>query len=373
MVNPKPHLYVFVGCGGVGKTTVSAAWSLALAQQGVRVALITIDPARRLAQSLGLETLGGELTQTPLSPNLWAMMLDREHTSTRLVQRFAPTHEHVSKIKANRYFNIFSRSLAGAQEMMALHEVHDALHCGRFDVVVLDTPPSQHTLELLEVPQRLRVALDGPALQWLSLKSFDPDREDKGWRSTFTGLSKTVALKAFTKLTSAPFLEELFEFLNLFGDVLRALKEQSSSVEQWLAGPHTSIWLVTSPAQSHRIAGEHLRDTLEKRGYRVGRWLVNRTPLLLCALGLEISLSQLVRLSETSRAHLEELGLSIHPDQVEIWRQEIDRALEAASELNHLEPSSLILLEELSTASSPIEHIQALAHFLTQVDLSSES
>ena len=363
MSDKLPHLYVFTGSGGVGKTTLSAAWSLTLAEMGERVALITIDPAQRLAQSLGLARLEGQLTQTPISSGLWAMMLDREVTSRRLVERFAPSQDQAARIANNRYFKVFSRSLAGAQEMMAIHEVHEALHCGLYDAVVLDTPPAQHTLDLLDVPERLRVALDGPALKWMS--SPQSRTKGRGWRAALGGLSKSMALKAFTRMTSAPFLEDLFEFINLFGGVLRELKERGGSLEDWLTSRHTSIWVIASPEQSTLTAADRVSEALDQRGYHAERWLVNRVPAILKEYGRPLDHENLMNIGQCQvnevfgeqTPELSSLALSV-------WCEEVDRACDAADALQRHAYQSLFLIEELSKRLTPLEQVQALTKVL---------
>lgn len=373
------ELYTFIGSGGVGKTTLSAAWALSLAQRGSKVALITIDPAKRLAQSLGLDGLEGALKQTTIHQNLWAMMLDQEQTSLRLVQRFAATPERAHKIAQNRYFKTFSRSLAGTQEMMAVYEVYEALASERFDVVVLDTPPAQHALDFLDVPQRLGVALDGPALRWLldheaaSGSESTQTAQSSGWRAKLGGIGKSVALRAFTKMTSAPFIEDLFEFLSLFGGVLSALRARGGSLEELLRSPASHMCIVSAPQPSTLSASDQVTRALSERGYRADLWLVNRVPTLWMR-----ARRQSLSLAELSRSGLAELEASLADldnatlDQaISEWHREIQRAQRAADALTRCEhsPARLELLEELPLDLSPSERLRELAAQLSSVTL----
>lgn len=173
-------LLVTAGAGGVGKTTTAAALALQAALAGRRVAVLTIDPARRLAQALGLDSFSGSLRPVSaehfaaagLRPKgeLWAMMLDTASTGDAMVRRFAPDERASEAILANRYYQHFSTALAGVQEYMAVEQVRTLALEGRFDLVLLDTPPAVHALEFLEAPGRLIDALDSSAMQLL-LKS----------------------------------------------------------------------------------------------------------------------------------------------------------------------------------------------------------
>ena len=389
------HFYLFMGSGGVGKTTLSAAWALALANRGLRVALITIDPAKRLAQSLGLNQLAGHLTQTTISDHLWAMMLDQESTSHRLVERFAAHPHQAAKIIDNHYFKMFSRVLAGTQEMLAVYEVHEAIHSGRFDVVVLDTPPAQHALDFLEVPQRLSRALDGPALRWLIDQDDAAQKTKAGWRARLGGLGKNIALRAFTKVTSAPFIDDLLEFMGLFGGVLMQLRSRGVSLDHLLKSSSTDLWIITAPHQSQLLAAQQVSEILKERGYEVKGWLINRTPLVICDSTRDPSdvaaSPQLIDpdLLKALTGHvLEELATSTawgHLSSAEAerlcaevtraCRHEVYRGLTALSALQtHLEEANarhlkLTLIEELSQGLTPLERIEQLAKILERRSL----
>jgi anion-transporting ArsA/GET3 family ATPase len=383
------RFYLFMGSGGVGKTTLSAAWALAQARRGLRVALITIDPAKRLAQSLGLNDLESKLAPTSISDHLWAMMLDQENTSYRLVERFTSTPDQASKIINNKYFKVFSRVLAGAQEMMAVYEVHEAIYDGRFDVVVLDTPPAQHALDFLEVPNRLSQALDGPALRWLINKDQSTLKSASGWRARLGGLGKNMALRAFTTVTSAPFVEDLLEFINLFGGILIQLRSRGVSLEDLLKSTSAELWIVTSPDQPQLISAQEVTHTLQNRGYPVKGWLINRTPSLICDLLNDVSedsgiytqletrledesLRGIAELSELIAQHhaIEHETMNLRDHAILAWRREIERAKIALSNL-HLQLGEtdqsqhvVELVEEILLDLTPLERIEHLARLL---------
>jgi anion-transporting ArsA/GET3 family ATPase len=170
------RVLVCLGSGGVGKTTTSAAIALRAALQGRRTLCLTIDPAKRLANSLGLSELRGE--EQLIDPgslesqglrmrgSLSAMMLDMKHTFDELVARYAASPAQRQRILSNRIYQYVSTSLAGTQEYMAMEKLHAMRGDPRFDFIVLDTPPTTNALDFLEAPQKLVGAIDSPVMRW---------------------------------------------------------------------------------------------------------------------------------------------------------------------------------------------------------------
>ncbi|MAD60435.1 MAG: hypothetical protein CMH49_02830 [Myxococcales bacterium] len=361
------RFHLFLGNGGVGKTTLSAAWALGLAQSNLKVALITIDPAKRLAQSLGLDHLSGSLSQTPLHENLWAMMLDRETTSHRLVHTYASSPQISKKIINNRYFKAFSTSLAGAQEFMAIHELYSALSCGEYDIVVLDTPPSQHALDLLDVPKRLARALEGPALQWLfkpELSSTSSKSNKKSsLRGALAGLSKTIALKALTKVTAGAFIEDLLEFISLFGDVLKQIKEQGLSLESMLYQGHAELWVVATPESSSLRTSVKLINHLHQQGLQTRALWLNRCPLILSeAMNHQTDIQKLLEIGLNSLGDQSSLTTSLKAMCASLLHEEADRAQDMETLIEKdLEGLTYYLVSEQSNQLSPAQTVQVLS------------
>ena len=159
---------VCCGSGGVGKTTTSAALGLSLALDGRRVAVLTIDPARRLADSLGIGPLGNEPQRVPIEGVVYdAMMLDMKATWDGVIHRFSPSEEARDRILANRYYQLASTRLAGSHEFMAMQRLYELVESGDYDVVLLDTPPSRHALEFLQAPKRLAGLFDEGVMTWI--------------------------------------------------------------------------------------------------------------------------------------------------------------------------------------------------------------
>ena len=172
------RICICTGSGGVGKTTTAAAIAIGLAARGQRVAVVTIDPARRLASSLGLEQLGNEPRLVDpahfardgleLRGELWAMMLDAKRTFDELIELLAPDAATREEILANRIYQELSSAVAGSQEFTAVAKLYELDASGRFDAIVLDTPPSRNALDFLDAPQRLTGFLEGRALKILT-------------------------------------------------------------------------------------------------------------------------------------------------------------------------------------------------------------
>ena len=168
------HVVLCVGCGGVGKTTVAAALALAGARRGKRVLCLTIDPARRLANSLGLDRMTGEAQRVEpalfqragleVQGSLTVMMLDTKRTFDELVTRHASTPAARDKILENRLYQYVSTSLAGTQEYMAMEKLLSVKQDDHYDLIVLDTPPTSNALDFLDAPERITEAIDSAAM-----------------------------------------------------------------------------------------------------------------------------------------------------------------------------------------------------------------
>ena len=166
---------ICAGSGGVGKTTTSAAIATGMAARGLKVCVLTIDPAKRLADSLGLKELGNEARQVDpalfeqqgieIKGELWAMMLDAKATFDELVARQAPDEESRDRVLNNRIYQQISSALAGSQEYMAMEKLFELHSEGRFDLLVLDTPPSRNALDFLDAPKRLTQFIEGRSLR----------------------------------------------------------------------------------------------------------------------------------------------------------------------------------------------------------------
>jgi anion-transporting ArsA/GET3 family ATPase len=272
------QVVICLGAGGVGKTTTSAALALGLAASGKKVAVVTIDPARRLAAALGLRELSGEARRIDpaalaapgvrVSGELWAMMLDAKRALDDIVTRLAPDEHARKEILANPVYRELSTAVAGSQELSAiaklyeLHEEHD------FDVVVLDTPPSRNALDFLNAPTRLLGFLEGRALQVFLAPS--------GLTARLFGRGTGLVFAIFARVTGVDMLAELSRFFRSLSGVIEGFGQRTREVAALLRAPHTCFVIVTSPEHEPAREALFLRDQLRDAGMAPGELVVNR-------------------------------------------------------------------------------------------------
>lgn len=266
------RLLVCVGPGGVGKTTLGAAMALEGARRGKRVAVITIDPARRLADALGLDGLDDELRPVVgVGPGtLDAAMLDTKSSYDALIARVTDDPDRRQAILDNRVYQSFSRTLARSHAYIAMERLHAVMKEGAHDLVVLDTPPTRSALDILDAPGRLVHFLDervlsaflgaprGGAAAWLRAKSAE------------------VALRLFGAMVGDDLMQELAGFFEVFFHLRHGFAERASAVQRWLRDERTAFVLVTAPQPSHLADAAYLRDGLVERGAPLEALLFNR-------------------------------------------------------------------------------------------------
>jgi anion-transporting ArsA/GET3 family ATPase len=237
------------GSGGVGKTTVSAAIAMGMAARGKKVAVVTIDPAKRLADSLGLDDLGNQ--PRPIDPRrfaghgiemrgeLWAMMLDAKRTFDEVIERLAPDQSTRDEILANRIYQELSNAVAGSQEYTAMSKLYDLHREGGFDLLVLDTPPSRNAMDFLDAPDRLTRFLEGRALRVLLRPT--------GFAGRMVGRGTGMVFVVLRRVTGVDLLADVSVFFRALGDLLGGFRERATAVNRLLADPGTVFLLVTSP------------------------------------------------------------------------------------------------------------------------------
>lgn len=275
-----------VGCGGVGKTTVAAALGVAAAKRGKRVLTLTVDPAKRLAQSLGLESMTGDEQVVPNSVladaglssagRLTVMMLDTKRTFDDLVRRFASSPETRDRILNNRLYQYLSTNLAGTQDYMAMEKLLAVKDDHRYDLIVLDTPPTRNALDFLEAPDRLVEALDGPAVKWF-VQAFDRSRK---FSLNLVAQSVAVVLRGVGKLTGGGFLEQMAELINDLNDLFGGFRERAGRVAAAFRGPDVAYVMVTSPAPLAIKEVEYFADRLRESGMRSDAFVLNRVHVM---------------------------------------------------------------------------------------------
>ena len=257
------RIVVSAGSGGVGKTTVAASLSLWGALNGRRTVALTIDPARRLATSLGLETLGSVPREIPaqlfrdqgLTPtaSLSAMMLDQKGAWDALVERHAPP-EARARILENPFYQNLSQTFAGSQEYMAIEQLCLLAESGDYDLIVVDTPPTRHALDFLEAPQRLGDFLDKSVVKWFVRPYFNA-----GW-SALRAVNRSVGflMRRIEQATGISALAEISDFFTSMSGLFENFQARIDKAYEVLRGPQTAFVLVSSPEEQVLGDAEYL-------------------------------------------------------------------------------------------------------------------
>ncbi|MHB8682540.1 MAG: ArsA family ATPase [Acidimicrobiales bacterium] len=263
-------IVVCSGSGGVGKTTVSAAFGLEGARRGRRACVVTIDPARRLADALGLETLGNtpHRIEGPWPGELWALMLDPKGTFDDLIRRYAASPEQADGILANRIYRNLTGALSGTQEYMAMEKLYELAESGDFDLVVVDTPPTRNALDFLDAPRRLTRFLGHRLFQLLLMPT----------RAYLRAVSvATQALfRTISKVAGAEIVQDAVTFFQAFEGMEEGFRLRAEHMHQLLARRTTAFVLVTSPRADTVEEAGWFADKLNESGLAVEGLVVNR-------------------------------------------------------------------------------------------------
>lgn len=229
------------GPGGVGKTTVAAALGVRLAERGQRVCVLTVDPARRLAEALGLHTLGGEPTPVAglSAGSLDALMLDTAGTFDALIRRYANSEDQATAILSSRLYRSLASSLSGTQEYMAMEKLYELCESGRYDIVVVDTPPTRNALDLLDAPSRLTSFLENRLFRAL----LTPARA--GVRVATT--AARAMLGTLGKVAGADLVDDAVAFFQAFAGMEEGFVQRARAVQDRLRSAGTAFLLITSP------------------------------------------------------------------------------------------------------------------------------
>jgi anion-transporting ArsA/GET3 family ATPase len=272
------RICVCLGAGGVGKTTTSAALALGLAAAGQKVAVVTIDPAERLAAALGLRELSGEprlidpeafaAQGVAMKGELWAMMLDPKRTLDEVVGELAPGEHAREDILTNPIYRELSSAVAGSQELSAITKLYELDHEHDFDVIVLDTPPSRNALDFLEAPTRLLGFMEGRALKVFVAPG--------GPTARLFGRSTSVVFAIFARVSGVDLLGDLSRFFRSLSGVIEGFRERTHRVAALLRGPQTTFVIVSSPEPEPARESIFLAGRLAAVGMPRGALIVNR-------------------------------------------------------------------------------------------------
>jgi anion-transporting ArsA/GET3 family ATPase len=273
------HVVVCCGTGGVGKTTTAAVFAIEAAKRGRDAVVVTIDPAKRLADTLGVSTLGHAVQEidrarwdpegrAPRQGRLSAVMLDTETTFDGLVARYAKDEEQVERILENRFYRNIAGALSGTQEYMAMEKLHELHEDGAYDLIVVDTPPTRHALDFLDAPNRLIRLLDNRIFRLLMMPT----------RAYLRVASAAVQafLRRVTRVVGAEVVDDVVAFFRAFEGMEQGFRDRATAVEQLLASESTAFVLVTAARRDAVDEAEYFADRLAESGLGVAALVVNR-------------------------------------------------------------------------------------------------
>src|SRR3954447_4295484 len=260
------RMVICAGSGGVGKTTTAAAVALGLAERGLKVAVVTIDPARRLANALGLSELSNEPTRVDCAVDgeLWAMMLDAKRTFDQLIEHLAPDEQTRDEVLGNRIYQQLSTAVAGSQEFTAIAKLYELDEEGAWDVLVLDTPPARNALDFLDAPGRLSRFFQGRAIR-MFLKP-------AGLLGRGTGLVFGV----LRRITGVDLLRDLSAFFHALSGMIDGFTERAKRVGELLEDPATTFLIVAAPRHDPVEEAIFFHRKLREAGMPFGGLVINR-------------------------------------------------------------------------------------------------
>jgi anion-transporting ArsA/GET3 family ATPase len=278
----KKEIIVCAGAGGVGKTTTAAAIALEAAIQGKKVAVLTIDPARRLASSLGLKELSNEPTKVSarkftaasveVKGELYALMLDTKSTFDKVVTRYAPSPEQAERIINNRFYKNISGTLSGTQEYMAMEKLYELHADGAFDLIVIDTPPTRNALDFLDAPKRMTDFFESRVLRWFLM----PYMKAGGGLMRVANVAAMTFLKVVKRIVGAEVLNDTAEFFGNLEGMYEGFKQRARDVATLLQSDATSFVVVTSPAEDSVTEATFFAARLNDSHLHFGALVVNR-------------------------------------------------------------------------------------------------
>ena len=272
------RVLIVCGSGGVGKTTTAAAIASAIAASGKKVLVLTIDPAKRLATALGLETVGNTETQVSLPTTsriggqLWVAMLDTSASWDDLVRRHAPDHDTRDRILANPLYRNITQRFVQSHDYIAMERLHELSESDRFDVIVVDTPPSRHAIDFLEAPERMKDFFSSTLLRWITL----PYRLGGERAGRLGYLASKPFYQVADRILGSQFLQDVAEFFLLFQGMYNGFVERATAVAQLIGSTDTAFLVVTTPEPAPMHEADYFTAELAKRGLRLGAAVMNR-------------------------------------------------------------------------------------------------
>ena len=273
------HVLVCCGTGGVGKTTTAAALAIEGARRGRRTIVVTIDPAKRLANALGLDELSNtprEISRdrwdptgaAPTEGRLFALMLDTEGTFDQLVAKYSLSGDQAETILENRFYRNIAGALSGTQEYMAMEKLYELHDSDAFDLIVVDTPPTRHALDFLDAPKRLTRMLDNRVFRMLMVPASTAMR--------IGGFAATALLKTISRVVGTEVVDDVVAFFRAFEGMEQGFRDRAHQVTELLGSTDTAFVLITSPRHDAVEEAEFFAERLVEGRYSVDALIVNR-------------------------------------------------------------------------------------------------
>lgn len=271
---PSTKTLICIGSGGVGKTTMAASIGVGLANSGKKVLVLTIDPSLRLAQALGIKT-DGELCRVSLETNskgeLWSCVINHKKTFEWFI-RNASDDANIDAILENKLYQQLSGRLSGSQDFTSLIGLYRHVTSEKYDLVILDTPPSQHTWNFLHAPEKISSLFNEGVASWFR------QEESSGVFKKILNMGTTQVLKTLEILTGSYFMKELSAFFNAIQKWQGPLEKYVMNCHRLLVSSETEFVLVTALDPSRIKEAQKLSHEIKKQGYRLTSIIINRIP-----------------------------------------------------------------------------------------------
>jgi len=357
------RVIVCCGAGGVGKTTTAAAIGVAAAVHGRRVLVLTIDPARRLAEAMGIPEAARDPSAVrrdrldelgiPVAGELSAWMLAPDVVFESMVRRLASDEERVQQILHNRLYQHLSRIVAGMQEYTAAEALYTLATDGKYDLVVLDTPPSRNALEFLEAPRKLSMFLDERIIGVFMPK-----------KGAFFRAASDLVERVFTRAFGEGFYGDLQEFLGAFSGMFGGMREHAEAVRKLLSSDDAAFLLVTSPEPAALAEAGFFQAKIKELGLPFAGYVLNRSWAYTRGFQGPETIPLPADATETERVAMRKLGQLADGER---WRAQRDRDLLARLRME-TESGSAIATPHLGGAVEDLKGLAALARNLVRID-----